>query len=201
MDTISSDLCAWKSLFASATDQASKAISLWTHGDVVLSLDEVKETSLCDVAEVLKLSNELSTLVRVGIEGEYGGQLLLTFDDTNAGNLISSLLNRPVNSNGNWNTLEQSALAETGNIIGSVYLNCMTELAACRLWPTPPQVLRDYAMSLIEQAVMTQAIYDDRIMLCKTRFECQGRHVQWNLVFIPSPELMRLIENSLYQNC
>lgn len=200
MDTILPGLYAWKSLFATATDQASKAISLWTHGDVVLSLDEVQETSLCDVAEVLKLSHELSTLVRVGIEGEYGGQLLLTFDDANAGNLIGSLLNRPVSANGNWSNLEQSALAETGNIIGSVYLNSMTELAGCRLWPTPPQVLREYAMSLIEQAVMMQAIFDDRIMLCKTRFECQGHQVKWNLVFVPSPELMRLIEASLYSN-
>lgn len=200
MDIVSPDLYAWKSLFARATEQASRAISLWTHGDVVLSLDEVRETSLCDVAEVLQLSNELSTLVRVGVEGEYGGQLLLTFDDANAGSLISSLLNRPVASSGNWNALEQSALAETGNIIGSVYLNSMTELAGCRLWPTPPQVLRDYAMSLIEQAVMTQAVFDDRIMLCKTRFECQGKHVQWNLVFVPTPELLRLIESSLYSN-
>lgn len=200
MDTISPDLYAWRSLFSTATDRASKACSLWTHGDIVLSLDEVRETSLCEVAEVLELSNELSTLVRVGIEGEYGGQLLLAFDDANAGNLIGSLLNRPVKSSGNWNNLEQSALAETGNIIGSVYLNSMTELTGCRLWPTPPQVLRDYAMSMIEQAVMTQAAYDDRIMLCKTRFECQGQHVQWSLVLVPSPELMRLIETSLFMS-
>ena len=194
----SSDLDAWKAFFSSATDQASQAISLWTHGDVVLSLDEIKETSLCDVAQALKLADELSMLVRIGIDGDFGGQLLLTFDECNARSLVGSLLNRPVVSSGDWSELELSALAETGNIIGSVYLNGMTELTGSRLWPTPPQVLHDYAMSVIQQAVMTQAQYDDRVMLCKTRFECQGRDAQWNLIFVPSPELLRLIEEKLH---
>jgi hypothetical protein len=73
------------------------------------------------------------------------------------------------------------------------------QIAAGKATPAPPpQVLHDYAMSVIQQAVMTQAQYDDRVMLCKTRFECQGQDAQWNLICVPSPELLRLIEEKLH---
>lgn len=197
MSAVALNLDAWTKLFSLATEQASQAISQWTHGDIVLSLDEIRETSLCGVAQALRLSDELATMVRIGIDGDHGGQLLLTFDDENARGLIAALLDLPASSSGTWTKLERSALAETGNIIGSVYLTSMSKLTGGRLWPTPPQVLHDYVMSVIEQAVMSQAVYDDRILLCRTKFECQGEHVRWSLIFVPSPEFMQLIETSL----
>lgn len=190
------NLKAWKSFFAEATYQASQAIGLWTNGDVQMSLGDIRESSLGDVAGTLNLADEVSTLVRIGVDGEFSGQLILTFDDANSRGLIDSLLDPRVVTSCDWSPLELSAFAETGNIIGSVYLNCMTELTGHRLWPMPPQVVRDYAMSVIEQAVMFQAQDDDRVLICNTQFSRRGREVEWNLVFIPSPELLHLIEAS-----
>ncbi|MCC7474206.1 MAG: chemotaxis protein CheC [Pirellulales bacterium] len=197
MNTLAPNLRAWKAFFATATEEASTALAVWTHGDVVLSVDEISETSLSEVALSLRLSEELVTLVRFGIDGDYGGQLLLSFDDDNARSLIQSLLRRPASNGGHWSPLELSALAETGNILASIYMNHLTELTGTRLWPTPPDVMRDYAMSVVQQAVLSQAQCEDRVMLCKTRFECMGQDVEWSLVLIPSPELMQVIERSL----
>jgi chemotaxis protein CheC len=183
----------WESIFGPATESASKAMMCWTGGDVTMSLDEVREAALEDVAATLQLEDELCTLVIVGMAGDFGGQLILTFDDGNARQLVESLLNRHVDAADAWGELERSALQETGNILGSAFLNCITARTGCRLWPAPPCVTQDYPMSMVEQAVMMQSLNDDRVLLCRTRFLRKGEHVEWNMVFVPSQELLELL--------
>ena len=132
-------------------------------------------------------------MVLLGIGGAMGGQLILSFDRDNACRLIASLLNREVDRDEAWSELEISALQETGNILSSAYLNAITALTGRRLWPSPPTVTEDYAMSVVGQAVMTQAPTEDRVLLCRTRFSRLGQRVEWNLIFVPSPELLQLL--------
>ncbi|MBL9163038.1 MAG: chemotaxis protein CheC [Planctomycetaceae bacterium] len=183
----------WELIFAPAIENASAAMSAWTNGDVSLALDEVREVEVEEVAAALDLTDELSTMVLLGIGGAMGGQLILSFDRDNACRLIASLLNREVDRDESWNELEISALQETGNILSSAYLNAITALTGRRLWPSPPSVTEDYAMSVVGQAVMTQALTEDRVLLCRTRFSRLGQRVEWNLIFVPSPELLQLL--------
>jgi len=186
----------WELVFAPAIEKASSAMCAWTNGEVSLALDEVREVAVEEVAETLDLTDELSTMVMLAVGGDMGGQLILTFDRDNACRLIGSLLNRDVELDQEWGELETSALQETGNILGSAYLNAITALTGRRFWPTPPMVIEDYAMSVVEQAVMTQALIEDRVLLCRTRFTRLGERVEWNLIFVPSPELLLLLRET-----
>jgi chemotaxis protein CheY-P-specific phosphatase CheC len=187
---------AWEAIFGPATESASKAMKCWTGGDVTMSLDDVREAALEDVAATLNLDDELRTLIVVGVAGDYGGQLILAFDDDNACQLIGSLLNREVDA-GSWGELERSALQETGNILGSAFLNCITVITGCQLWPAPPYVTQDYPMSMVEQAVIMQSLNDDRVLLCRTRFLRRGERVEWNMVFVPSQAMLELLRTAL----
>lgn len=187
---------AWELIFAPAIENASSAMSAWTSGQVSLTLDEVREVAVEEVAEALELTDELSTLVMLAVGGTMGGQLILSFDRDNACRLIASLLNRDVEFDREWGVLEISALQETGNILSSAYLNAITALTGRRFWPSPPLVTEDYAMSVVEQAVMTQALTEDRVLLCRTRFSRLGERVEWNLIFVPSPELLQLLRET-----
>ena len=187
---------AWELIFAPAIENASSAMSAWTNGAVSLALDEVREVAVEEVAEALDLTDELSTLVMLAVGGAMGGQLILTFDRENACRLIGSLLNRDIDVDQEWGELETSALQETGNILSSAYLNAITALTGRRFWPSPPLVTEDYAMSVVEQAVMTQALTEDRVLLCRTRFSRLGERVEWNLIFVPSPELLQLLRET-----
>lgn len=187
---------SWELIFAPAIEKASSAMSAWTNGEVSLALDEVREVAVEEVAEALDLGDELSTMVMLAVGGAMGGQLILTFDRENACRLIGSLLNRDVELDQEWGELETSALQETGNILSSAYLNAITALTGRRFWPSPPLVTEDYAMSVVEQAVMTQAVTEDRVLLCRTRFSRLGKRVEWNVIFVPSPELLQLLRDT-----
>jgi chemotaxis protein CheC len=188
---------AWEKFFGPATHQASEAMGRWTQGQVVLSLDEVCEIPLEEIADRLRIQETLSHLVVLEVAGALGGQLILIFDDENANQLVASLLHHPLVPADRWSELERSALRETGNILGSAYLNCITALTGRQMLPAPPQVFRDYVMSVVQQAVMSQALTDDRVLLARTRFRRQGADVEWNMLFIPSPELLDQLSQSL----
>jgi chemotaxis protein CheC len=184
-------------LFASATLDASTAMSRWTGGLITLSLDEVRELPLDQAASELNLGDELLTMVVLVLEGSLGGQLILTFDEVNARRLAAALLHRPLNDSAEWSELEQSALTETGNILGCAYVNALTRVIASELVPSPPYFLQDFGASVLQQSLMSQAEVSDEVLICRTCFCREGQQLDWHVFFLPSPELRRLLETSL----
>ncbi len=184
-------------LFATATQHASAAMGQWTSGRVTLSLDEVQEVGLEELDTELDIGSELLTMVALEIEGELGGQLILTFDEQNGRQLAASLLHREVNLDPEWSDLEKSALNETGNILGCAYLNALTTAIGQDLIPSPPYFIQDYGACVLEQAVMNQAMVSDRVLICRTRFERDGQALSWRVFFVPTNSLLKTLENAL----
>jgi chemotaxis protein CheC len=187
------DLDSLQVFFAAATRRASGAMSSWTNGQVSLSLDEVREAPLEEVAADLDLSDDLLTMVVLGIQGDATGQLLLSFDDVSGRKLAATLLRRPVAEAGAWTELDQSAVMETGNILASAYLGELSRLTDRHLVPTPPFFVQDYGVSVLEQALAAQAVISDRVLIGRTCFEFNQQQVNWSLYFVPGEELLQLL--------
>ncbi len=184
-------------LLSAATHDASSAMSCWTNGLITLSLDEVRELPLAEVCSELNMSDDLLTMVVLSLEGEVGGEMILTFDDENARQLAATLLKREPDLSSEWTELEQSALNETGNILGCAYMNALTRLIGVELVPSPPYFIQDFGASVLQQALMVQAITTDTVLVCRTRFERDGEALNWNVFFIPSAELQNRMEDAL----
>jgi chemotaxis protein CheC len=186
-------------LFASATHDASTAMCRWTDGLITLTLDEVREIPLEDVTTELNLGDEMLTMVVLSLEGEIGGEMILTFDEQNGRQLAASLLGRPVGDNPQWSELEKSALTETGNILGCAYMNAITRLIDRELVPSPPYFIQDYGASVLQQALMVQALTSDRVLICRTGFHKQGAELNWRVLFVPTASLRQSMENALHR--
>jgi chemotaxis protein CheC len=184
-------------LFASATHDASAAMCRWTNGLITLALDEVRELALEDVCGELDFGSDLLTMVVLTLDGEIGGDMILTFDEENGRQLAASLLARPVRNQPQWSDLEKSALMETGNILGCAYMNALTRLVDTDLVPSPPYFLQDYGASVLEQALMTQAMTCDRVVICQTSFHREGEELNWNVFFVPTDGMRRAMESAL----
>lgn len=184
-------------LFATATHDASAAMSRWTDGLITLSLDEVKEIPLEDVSTELGLQDELLTMVVLSLEGDPSGEMILTFDDVNGRQLVSTLLGRPYEPEGDWTELERSALTETGNILGCAYMNALTRLVDRRLIPSPPYFIQDYGISVLQQALMPQVMHSDSVTICRTVFRREGEALSWHVLFVPSQELRGVMEKAI----
>ncbi len=202
--TVDTSLMAFNQLFAEATQCASDSMSRWTSGTISLSLDEVRDLPLEDVANELELGYELLTMIVLTLDGPLDGQLILTFDEENGRQLASSLLGRKPTNDGDdgwsqteWSPLEQSALSETGNILGCAYIKALTDLLDLELVPSPPMFVQDFGASMIEQAVISQSADCERAIVCRTQFSREGKELDWNVFFVPSQALLERLENAL----
>jgi len=184
-------------LLAAATHEASASMSRWTNGLISLSLDEVRELPLEEVAAELELHDELLTMVVLSLEGPLGGEMILTFDEQNARQLAASLLNRPVNQDPEWTELEKSALTETGNILACAYMSALSRLIGEDLIPTAPYFLQDYGASVLQQALLPQAMAGDQILLCRTGFHRHGENLNWRVLFVPNHALREGMEKAI----
>ena len=185
-------------LFASATHDASAAMCRWTDGLITLTLDEVREIPLENVTAELNLGEELLTMVVLSLEGDIGGEMILTFDDLNGRQLAASLLGRPMGDNPQWTDLEKSALTETGNILGCAYVNAITRLIDCELVPSAPYFIQDFGASVLQQALMAQALTSDQALICRTGFHKEGAELNWRVLFVPTAALRQAMENALH---
>ena len=189
-----------RELFASATHDASTAMCRWTNSLIRLTLDEVCEMPLEDAVTELNLGDELLTMVVLNLDGEIGGSMVLTFNEKNGRQLAASLLEMEPNDGPDWNEMEQSALMETGNILGCAYVNAITRLIDHELVPTAPYFVQDYGASVVEQALVAQAASRDTVMICRTCFRKEDEELNWWLLFVPSFALRAAMENALHQS-
>ncbi len=185
-------------LLASATHDASAAMCRWTNGLITLSLDEVREIPLEEACQELNLGDELLTMVVLTLEGEIGGDMILTFDETNGRQLAASLLAREVNPAEEWSELEQSALTETGNILACAYMNALTRLIGTELVPSAPYFLQDYGASVLQQALIAQATVCDLVLVCRTGFHRQGEDLNWRVIFVPTDAMRQAMGQALH---
>jgi chemotaxis protein CheC len=199
LETGSTNLDLLHELFASATHDASAAMCRWTDGLIRLTLDEVRELPLADVCDELHLGDELLTMVVLDLVGEVGGAMILTFDEENGRQLAAALLGRQVSQTAGWSDLEKSALTETGNILGCAYMNALTRLIDHELVPSAPYFLQDYGASVLQQALLAQAMSCDSVLVCRTTFQRQGENLNWRVIFIPSLEMRQALQGASRQ--
>ena len=128
------------------------------------------------------------------IRGPLTGEMVLVFDDDSGLALADLLLDRPQGATAEWSELAQSAALETSNILSCGFLNalasCLSITDNAELLPTPPRFGRDFAESVLEFALMSQAAAADQIILTQTQFEIAGSPFSWTLVLAPDAQSM-----------
>jgi chemotaxis protein CheC len=192
------DTESWNAIFAPAAEKASSALARWTSGRIRLELDDVNELGVERLAEFMPTSSATATTVIVSIAGDFGGQLILIFEDVSAQTLVESLLNRPVGDLVNWGELEWSVLRETGNICASAFLSSMRSYASqTTLLPSPPQIVRDFVPCILEQAILPQLMENDSLLWCHTRMTREGEPIAFSSLFVPAPLLVSSLRSVL----
>ena len=94
--------------------------------------------------------------------------------------------------------MEQSALNETGNILGCAYVNAITRLIDYPLTPSTPHFIVDYGASVLEQALLGQAASTDTVLIGRTRFQNKDKELSWWLLFVPTVALREVIDRTLF---
>jgi len=205
-------------IFDRGADAASQALSKWLSQEVHLAVSEVELVELAQVADLLGPPESLVTSCSMGLIGRLTGLILLIFEDTSGLALVDLLLGHPLGTTTAWGELEQSAAKETTNIVGCAYINALAthlpgiaivapakpqafQPSSGELVPTPPTFIREFAGSLLQFALMEQALELDQVLLIHTQFSTgkASANLNWTLLFIPSRESLHSLATLLAQ--
>lgn len=191
-----------RAIFERGAEGASSALSRWLGTPVRLSVSGIEQADLSEAAEALGPPETLVAACAMGLTGPLGGSILLAFEDRAGLALADLLLKRPIGTAVEWGELERSAAMETTNIVGCAYLNAMAAqlpTAGEELTPTPPNFLREFAGSLLQFALMEQAMEFDQVLLARAAFD-SGRsdlNLNWTLLLIPDRRSLRALTEGL----
>jgi chemotaxis protein CheC len=194
-------------IFDRGAESASLALTKWLGKEVHLTVSEVEITELEQAAELLGPGDTLVTACSMELTGRLTGWILLVFEDRSGLALVDMLLKQPLGTTTAWGEIEQSAAKETTNIVGCAYVNALaahlpassshsvarTERASGdgnELIPTPPMFFHEFAGSLLEFALMEQAVELDQVLLIRSEFKADRleENLNWTLLFVPTRE-------------
>ncbi|WP_435009906.1 chemotaxis protein CheC [Tundrisphaera lichenicola] len=194
-------------IFGRGAADASEALSRWLGRPVEVIAGEVDQVDLSEACELLGPSETLVAACPMELSGVLTGQLILVFEDRSGLATVDLLLNQPVGTTQDWGELEQSAARETANIVGCAYLNSLAaHLPPIRsdsgnttagLLPGPPGFRHEFAASLLQFALMDQAMQSDQLLVIRSTFTTEETRLDWSLLFVPSGVSLETLRNSL----
>ena len=201
MTTPSNDLftanqwAALQSSFHQGSADASIALAKWIGKPSVVQIDSLEQLPLEEATGLLAAGDEPVCFCTAELKGLLTGEMILAFEDTSGLALADMLLDQPQGTATEWTEIATSVALETTNILCCTYLNSLSRSfskadESTELLPSPPKFHRDFAESLLEFALMGQAVASDQVILARTRFEIDATPVNWTLLFVPDARSM-----------
>lgn len=172
-----------------AAADASAAMGKWLNRPSLLQLESIDQVSLSEATGLL--GEDTVCCGSMQMPEEFPGQLLLVFDQASGLGLADMLLQQPLGSSSEWGEMEESAALESTNILCCAYLNSLVNQLVSddheirELVPLPPEFRHDFAESILQFALMGQAMQGDEVLLVRTRFELEEAPLSWTLLWIP----------------
>ncbi len=195
------------SIFERGAEEASAALTRWLGRSATLTTSGVEDVELAEAADLLGPADQLVAACVMEVSGRISGLLILVFQDRSGLALADVLLKQPVGTADAWGELEQSAANETANIVGCAYLNSLAAHlpiapgsaapTSGAILPSPPIFRHEFAGSLLDFALMEQAIQLDRLLLVNSRFALADEELDWSLLLVPSADTLAEISRSL----
>ena len=157
-------------------------------------METVEQLPIQEATGILGVEDEPVCFCSVEMTGRLTGELILVFDDASGLSLGDILLRKKPGTCDRWDEVTTSAALETANILACAYLNSLARFlppvadGPAELIPSPPKFNRDFAESLVQFALMGQAMETDLVFVARTKFQVAGSPVTGTLLFVPDAD-------------
>jgi chemotaxis protein CheC len=167
-----------------------KGLSEMIGEELTMTDPEVNLVSVYDLPNLLGGPETEAIGVYLTAEGGLSGQFLLIFPFTQGLEMVDLLMFEPLGTTQELGKMEKSALAESGNICGSFFLNKIAEITGLTTLPSTPVVMVDMIAAILNIIAASMLGMTDNVMMIRTTIMQRDRHVEANFWFIPNPQTL-----------
>jgi len=93
--------------------------------------------------------------------------------------------------------MRDSALTEIGNILASSFCNALAEFLNIVLMPTPPNLVKDYILSVLDELLAQIATKSNYLIIFETQLKDENNTVTLDIILVPSETLMNYIRKAI----
>lgn len=171
---------------------AATALSEMTGRTIMISVPSLAVSAVGDVPHRIVAGEEPVAAVRMGVAGDLTGVTALLFPHDSALRVAELMARREVGSFTAIGAFEQSAIQEAGNILGSAFLNALSEFMGMTLLPTPPSFSVDTARAALAETARASRASGAQVFVIETEFFLWERQEPLHGFFFLLPDVASL---------
>lgn len=188
------EMVAWTGLVNKSVANAVSGLSQMLSREIKANALKSGHIQLQNVASLLGGPDALIIGIYLNFEGSASGHLVLAYHPKAALELIDILMGMPLGSTLELGEMEESALREMGNIMGTFFLNTIADDNGLSLCPTPPSIKIDRACEILNAAMSGMSRKTDEVlMIVDAEFGTKDQKIDGTFLVIPSPDLMNTL--------
>lgn len=179
---------------------AATALSQMTHRRIWVNAPRIQVVRAEDVGELTGHADEVIAAVAMQMLGDLAGRTIQVFPAATAQRLAGILLNREsIDFPDGFGELEQSALKEAGNILGSAYLNALSDFLGLLLLTSVPGLAIDLAAAVLTGGSIGILSDSDHLICIDTvfRMDEESDELRGHFLLIPDPDSLQVILRSI----
>lgn len=185
---------ALSEIVSQAVVQAAGALGEMAGREITAHSAELRPVAVSELSMVAGDPERPVVAVYLGIQGDMPGHILLAFSEEMGRNLVDLLLFNPEGTTQELGELEVSALAESGNVAGSAFLNHIANTAQIILHPTPPLVIHEMRGAILDTLAADLSVQaQDEALMVEAQFSSDGQAVDLSLFLFPGESLIQAV--------
>jgi chemotaxis protein CheC len=191
-DLKESQLDAMREVANIGAGHAATALSQMTNRTIMITVPRVNVRPLEEACDLVGSSEDVVAAVLMHMMGDLTGRALLLFPERSARTLCDFFLRREPGTTTTFGVMEQSSLKEAGNILGSAYLNALSDFMGMMLVPSVPSLVIDLSGAILTTAHLNFGHDRDFAFCVETSFRVEGAHEPLGGHFLLLPDLASL---------
>lgn len=192
-DTLSEDLMACTQLVGAGSINAISGLSQMIGQEINVSSFSARVVPINETPDLVGGWERLTLGVYLAVSGSATGHIFMIYDPVTAMALADILMGQEPGTTKNLDEMEESALGEVGNIMGSFFLNALADATGLELQPSPPAVMMDMAGAILNVALADIIQESDTALVVETSFNTEDQQISGTLLVMPSPDLLRVL--------
>lgn len=166
-------------------DNIARALSKWTGLKITANSSMASIVHYSKLLEPAFSPDDTVAAILIRISGSIDGYLIFVFDEPSVLSIIRRILHKDIYSILDLDDLSRSVMEETGNIIGTSFLNTIAMNFSFEMFPSSPVTACDLCGAILEPMMAELAINGDYALSCRISFSSDNDEIKGVFAMLP----------------
>ncbi len=167
--------------------RAGRGLSGLMGQEIQIHVPNVRSGTKADACDAVGGEESIVLGAYLSISGDITGHVMLLFPVQRALECVDLMCGQAVGTSTEPDELAESAIGELGNIVGSAFVNALADHANLILHPSPPTVINDMAIALVESVYAEVLSQGGDVVMMDAIFEDHSGRTAGLLIVAPDP--------------